>query len=75
MLADSVESASRVLDDTTPERIHSLVEGIITEKIAQGQLDETALTLHDIDLIEEVFSSRSDSRTRSAGQWKSSVPA
>jgi putative nucleotidyltransferase with HDIG domain len=53
MLADSVESASRVLPDPTPERIRELVEKIVGGKIAQGQLDDSPLTLREIHLVKE----------------------
>jgi putative nucleotidyltransferase with HDIG domain len=57
MLADSVEAASRVLDDPTPERIDALVDRILEGKIAQGQLDESPLTLSEIARIKERFGS------------------
>jgi putative nucleotidyltransferase with HDIG domain len=55
MLADSVESAARVLHDPTPERIRALVNRIVDAKIAQGQLEETPLTLRDLTRIKEQF--------------------
>jgi putative nucleotidyltransferase with HDIG domain len=57
MLADSVESAMKVLQDPTPERIRGLVDRIVDTKIAQGQLDEAPLTLRDIALIKDQFTS------------------
>lgn len=53
MLADSVESAARVLPEPTPSRIRELVERIVNAKIAAGQLDECPLTLRELDLIKE----------------------
>lgn len=53
MLADSVESAARVLQDPTPQRIQALVERIVGAKIAQGQLDETPLTLGELTRIKD----------------------
>jgi putative nucleotidyltransferase with HDIG domain len=53
MISDSVESASRVLADPTPERLRELVERIVGAKIAAGQLDESPLTLADIRGIKE----------------------
>jgi len=55
MLADSVESAARVLSDPTPDRIRALVDRIIESKIAQGQLDEAPLTFADLTRIKEQF--------------------
>lgn len=55
MLADSVESATRVLQDPTSERIRELVDRIVDTKIDDGQLEETPLTFKDIRLIKEEF--------------------
>jgi cyclic-di-AMP phosphodiesterase PgpH len=53
MLADSVESAARVLQDPTPERLRDLVERIVAGKIANKQLDESPLTLRDIQIVKQ----------------------
>lgn len=55
MLADAVEAASRSLSRPTPARIKSLVNHIIQEKIADGQLDECTLTFSEVHEIEEAF--------------------
>ncbi|HUF11493.1 MAG TPA: HDIG domain-containing protein [Longimicrobiales bacterium] len=55
MLADSVESAARVLQDPTPERIRELVDRIVEGKIADGQLEDTPLTFREIRLIKNEF--------------------
>jgi putative nucleotidyltransferase with HDIG domain len=55
MLADSVESAARVLPDPTPERIRELVERIVGAKIAAGQLDQSPLTLREIHRAKDVL--------------------
>ena len=52
MLADSVESASRVLSDPTPARIRSLIHQIIENKLRDGQLQECNLTLRELHGIE-----------------------
>ena len=53
MMADTVESATRVLQDPTPARIRELVDRLIGQKISEGQLDEAPLTLREIGLIKE----------------------
>ncbi|MDB4949995.1 MAG: metal dependent phosphohydrolase [Gemmatimonadetes bacterium] len=53
MLADSVESASRVLADPTPQRLRELVDRIVAAKVAAGQLDESPLTLRDLSVVRE----------------------
>jgi len=55
MLADAVESASRVLSDPTPSRIKGLIKGIIDDKLHGGQLDQADLTLRDLNRIAEEF--------------------
>ncbi len=55
LLADSVEAASRALENPTPSRIKGLVEGIIKRTFVNGQLDECDLTSKDLHLIDENF--------------------
>lgn len=55
MLADSVEAASRTLDDPKPARIQNLIKRLITEKFQSGQLSESSLTLNDLQGIEDAF--------------------
>jgi len=55
MIADSVESAARVLHDPTPPRIRELVGRIVDGKIAAGQLDESPLTLREINIAKQVL--------------------
>ena len=54
-LADIVESASRSLEKPTPQRIEQLVNELIEERIADGQLDECDLTLGELRVIAEKF--------------------
>ena len=55
MLADSVESAARTLNDRTPNRVRQLVRRIIQQKFTEGELDECPLTLRDLHAIEGAF--------------------
>jgi cyclic-di-AMP phosphodiesterase PgpH len=57
MVADSVESAAKVLQDPTPEKIRALVDRIVDMKISEGQLDEAPLTMRDIARLKEQFTS------------------
>ena len=54
-LADVVESASRSLEKPTPQKIEQLVQEVIEERIADGQLDECDLTLGELKGIAERF--------------------
>ena len=55
MLADSIEAASRSLDKPTPKRLESLIEGIVSARIRDGQLDESSLTFVDLARIKDAF--------------------
>ncbi len=49
MLADGIESAARVLQDPTPDRIRSTIDQIVDARISEGQLDQCPLTLRDLE--------------------------
>jgi len=55
MLADSTEAIVRSSRDHSPEKIDALVEGVIAERLAEGQFDECDLTLRDLRVIAESF--------------------
>ena len=55
MMADSIESATRVLQEPTPERVRGLVDGIVEGKREDGQLDEAPLTLREITVLKDTF--------------------
>jgi putative nucleotidyltransferase with HDIG domain len=51
MLADSTEATVRSNPDRSPERISQIVEEVIAERVAEGQLDDSDLTLRDLRTI------------------------
>ncbi|MEW5719511.1 MAG: HDIG domain-containing metalloprotein, partial [Chloroflexota bacterium] len=55
MLADSVEATTRAERPTTPEQIRAIVDRIFNERLRDGQLDESDLTLRDLQQIKEAF--------------------
>jgi putative nucleotidyltransferase with HDIG domain len=55
MLADSCESAARAMRDPTPERVRDLIDTVVQSKVADGQLDESPLTLAEIARVKEQF--------------------
>lgn len=55
MLADSVEAATRVLQDASANAIRDVVEHIFAQRIEQGQLRAAPLTLRQLDEIKEQF--------------------
>jgi len=58
MMADALEGASRAVfadDDPSPEKIRRVVERVVGEKVADGQLSESALTLGELTRVKEAF--------------------
>lgn len=55
MIADAVESAVRSLKNPTPEEIEAMINKIIVERLNDGQLSDSPLTLKDLKVIAETF--------------------
>ncbi len=55
MLADSVEAAVRSMVKPTAGKVEGMVRKIAREKLNDGQLDESNLTLGEVDRIIETF--------------------
>lgn len=55
MLADATEAASRTLTEPSPSRIQNMVHTIFRVIFEDGQLDESNLTMKDLNLISEAF--------------------
>jgi len=55
MLADAVEAACRTLDDPSPARLRTVIKAIVADCLRDGQLDETDLTLGDLNRVAEAF--------------------
>jgi len=55
MIADSVEAAVRSLSTPTHDKVESLIDKIIQDKLKDGQLDECDITLRDLDIIKKTF--------------------
>ncbi|MGI6605309.1 MAG: HD family phosphohydrolase [bacterium] len=56
MLADSVEAAVRSLKEPTQGKIDALIRKIIKDRLGDGQLDQSDLTLRDLDKVAATFS-------------------
>ena len=57
MLADGCESAVRSIKDPEQEKIENVVDNIIDERVESGQLNNSPLTLSDINKIKNSFKS------------------
>lgn len=55
MMADSVEAASRSLNEYTTESVGNLVDGIIDRQFNEGQFDSANITLRDITEVRAIF--------------------
>lgn len=51
MIADAIEAASRTLKNTDKKSIEKMVDDVISTKSKDGQLDESPLTLADLENI------------------------
>lgn len=55
LIADSVEAAVRSMNEPTSERIASLVQSIVTDKLNDGQFDECDLSMKDLKKVKQVI--------------------
>ncbi|PAW95700.1 transmembrane HD family protein [Mucilaginibacter sp. MD40] len=55
MLADSIEAASRSLKEPDEESISILVDRIVKYKLDQNQLNDSNITLKDLETIKQIF--------------------
>jgi hypothetical protein len=55
MLADASESIVRAKRPRTKQEIEDIIVSIIESRVAEGQLDNTPLTMNDLKVIREVF--------------------
>jgi len=55
MLADAVEGATRSLPERTAPKIGETVHGIVMNRLLDGQLDRSGLTLTDLRTVEETL--------------------
>ncbi len=53
MIADTVEAASRSLDDPKEENIVKLVDRIVADKAEEGQFDECQLTFEELGIVKK----------------------
>lgn len=57
MLADTVEAATRTIKNPSPSRVRKLVEDLVEEKFLSGELDDSDLTMRDLNSIIDGFMS------------------
>jgi putative nucleotidyltransferase with HDIG domain len=55
MLADGAEAATRALADPTPEKIREVIDAVVRQRLEQGQLRDTPLTLRQLTIVKQQF--------------------
>jgi putative nucleotidyltransferase with HDIG domain len=78
MCADTVEAAVRSLKDPTPASVRNMVTKLIDLRAQEGELDESGITLNDLNVIKDKFISILTGiyhkRVAYPGQEEESVP-
>ena len=54
MILDSIEAASRSLDSPRREDLEMMIEHIVDDKMSHGELNDSGLTLKDIEIIKRI---------------------
>lgn len=75
MLSDAIEAATTALDRPTADRIESQVRAIIQERFADAQLDESRLSLSDLNTIAEVLTRHLTARFHLRVKYPGNPPA
>ncbi|HEY6958043.1 MAG TPA: HDIG domain-containing metalloprotein [Candidatus Limnocylindria bacterium] len=55
MLADGTEASVRSLEEKNPDTIRAMVDKIVDERLADGQLSDSDLTLRDVQRVKDAF--------------------
>jgi hypothetical protein len=55
MLADAIEAMAKTLEKPSPVKLEQLTRSLIKERLDDGQLSESKLTLGDLDKISKAF--------------------
>ncbi len=55
MIADSIEAASRSLDEVTEESVTEMVDKLVAEKAGEGQFDECPITFQELSTVKKAI--------------------
>jgi hypothetical protein len=55
MIADTIEAASRSLDEATEEKLTQMVNKLVMEKAEEGQFDECQLTFEELGIVKKAI--------------------
>ena len=75
MLADGVEASVRAAPGIDADQIRAIIHRMIRERLHEGQLDDSNLTLRDLAVIEESFATVLQGLSHPRVQYPAPVPA
>jgi cyclic-di-AMP phosphodiesterase PgpH len=55
MIADTVEAASRSMDEVTEEAVYDMVDKLVADKAEDGQFDECQLTFEELGKVKRAI--------------------
>ncbi|MBR9978802.1 MAG: HDIG domain-containing protein [Bacteroidetes bacterium] len=55
MLADTIEAATRTIDEPTIDKIRDLIDKIVTQRLADGELEHCDLTFRELSTVKKSF--------------------
>jgi putative nucleotidyltransferase with HDIG domain len=73
MLADSIEAISRSMQSAKPEELSNMIQKTIEERMLDGQLNDSGLTLRDLKVLGEGFLQGLEGSTHSRVQYPDNV--
>ena len=75
LLADSVEATTKSLPDPTPEKIKGVIQKTFNRYFTDGQLDQSDLTLKDLNVIAKSFHRTLTSVYKPRVEYPSATPS
>jgi len=73
MLADTIDAISRSMQNTTPDQLWDMIQKTIQDKMFDGQLNDSGLTIHDLKELGHGFLQGLEGSTHSRVQYPSNV--
>ena len=55
MLADTIEAATRAIEEPTIEKIRELIDRVVSKRLADGELAECDLTFRELTIVKQSF--------------------
>ncbi len=55
MLADTIEAATRAIEEPTIDKIRDLIERIVSKRLAEGELNDCDLTFRELSMVKNSF--------------------